>query len=137
RGSLDERDRGSRRGRQLIEHLADALVGHRLRALPLIERAQVVAGAEVAASSANEPAANSARIAQRPLELVEHLVVDRIAAREILQRELPHAARHVLDRDFQPSTTNTSPSLTACASLQRISLTTPASGASTGISIFI
>src|SRR5205823_5995690 len=35
------------------------------------------------------------------------------------------------------STTSTSPSLTGCASLQRISATLPSSGASTGISIFM
>src|SRR5204863_3681655 len=35
------------------------------------------------------------------------------------------------------STTSTSPSLTGCDSLQRISVTLPSSGASTGISIFM
>src|SRR4051812_29701255 len=70
----------------------------------------------------------------------------RLAGLEIVRRRTPSAGRSVRtsplmvrESSARPysRTTSVSPSFTACPSSQRISLTAPASSASTGISIFI
>src|SRR5690606_35760933 len=124
------------------QRVRQRLAGHRGR-----QTGQIVAGAESVSVPPDEQRADGRSgglRTQRLPELAQQHVIERVASRRLAERENADAGGEILD--VQPRegvggahsrTTRTSPSLTACPSLQRISFTTPSSMASSGISIFI
>src|SRR3954470_20181676 len=91
----------------------------------------------MAARAGEHEHATSARVIERGNELRERVVIDRVATLGAVDRRDDDIAAP-LDVDAHYSrTTTTSPSWTWSSGLTRISATVPATGATTGISIFI
>src|SRR4051794_19387237 len=112
------------------------------------EVAEVVARGEHPVRAGEKDAAHAVvEPVKRRRDRVEYRVVERIALGRVGDRQAQDAVRRPVDEELAAdgrqrsrrysSTTSVSPSFTAWPSSQRISLTTPASSASTGISIFI